>query len=391
MEAEQIVNVRGLVRPHFEQQWSRKAGAQLGRFDSSTGAVSVQPQDPREQTLVRHALGVIKGVLGARMDAGETIFVQRALVFVDGVPFATLVPPLKAREFIPTTVKGNPGDTVYLWRRMTRTGVARLFAPGAALDLPRANVYQEEISQRYYPVGVKIVYNYFELLAVGAALANGQPVDLVGESLRAALEALEKKLDLIAAYGTAAPPGSGAAAMGLEVEADVGITGLLNLSNATAYTIPVGAAGSALWSQKTPDEVLADLNGIVGGQVSATYEVHRPDTVIVPVAQFEQQLQRRMSDVSGETIGSFFLRTRREMGHKIEIHPWYYASGAGAGSTDVIAAYKRDPRMLEHVLAMDASPLPANTQGLETTQPVIAKTAGVVCHYPLSVSLGVGI
>lgn len=363
--ADQIIRIDGLIRPSFRDMWLARAGSSLGggRLDSRTGEYR------------------------ARFDAGETAFTQRALTFIDKEIFATLIPPLEARTFIPTQVKGNPGDETYLWRRITRVGMARLFAPGAALDLPRASMLTEEITQRYYPVGVKIVYSYFELLAVGAALANGQPVDLVGESMRAALEAVEKKLDILAAFGTAAPP----TGFSLEVEADIGLTGLLNNPNATVYTIPPGQSGFTQWALKTPDEILLDLNGIVGGQVASTYKVHRPDTIIVPISEFEVQLQRRMSDVSGETVLSFFVRTRREAGHTITVLSWMYAAGAGSGPSDLMVAYKRDPRMFEHILAMDATPLQATTNGLETTQPVVAKSGGVVMRYPLSVSVASGI
>jgi len=359
----QVFNVKGLIPGYARDRWLATAAAKIGadRFDSAAG--KWRP----------------------RYDSAETGLTTMALTFIDKQVWETLLPPLKARLFIPTSKKGHPGDETYKWHKLTRIGVARLLAPGAGLDLPRANAYREEIYQRYYGIGVKIVYDYFELLAIGAAAANGQPFDLVGESMKAALEAIEKKLDLIAAFGTAAVITT--AGFGLEVEADVGLTGLLNNANATAYTPATGAAGGTAWSTKTPDEVLADLNGIVGGQVSSTYEVHRPDTLIVPISQFETQLQRRMSDVSGETILSFFRRTRREAGHDVEVIPWQYAAGAGSGGIDIMCAYKREPRMLEHVLSMDATPLAATTQGLETTQAVIAKTAGVVLHYPLSVSL----
>lgn len=362
MPQQQVFDVKGLVPDHFVSTWMAREGGRLGRFDGKAGRY--QP----------------------RYDAAESAFVQRALTFIETFVYATLIPPLEARTFIPTSVKAHAGAETFVWRRITRTGMARLIT-GNALDLPRAAMFAEEIFQRFYPLGVKTSYSYFELLAVGMAVQNGAGVDLVGESLRAALEAVEKKLDLIAAFGTATPP----TGFTLEQEADVGLTGLLNHPNATAYTIPVGAGGSTKWADKTPDEILLDLNGIVGGQVAGTFKVHRPDTMIVPVSQFETQLQRRMSDVSGETVLSFFLRTRREAGHDLEVKSWMYAAGAGLAGADILVAYKRDPRMFEHVLAMDATPLAPTTAGLETTQPVVAKTAGIVMRYPLSVSIGAGI
>lgn len=359
---QQTFKITGLVPQGFVDARLFQLGAKLGRMDAQQGRYL------------------------ARYDDAESPFIAQALRYLDPTLNPTLVPPLLAREFIPTSVKANPGADEYVWIRQTRTGVARLIT-GGAMDLPRSTIYQETIHQPFYTIGAKIEYSYFELLAMGMAIANNMPIDIVGESLRAAMEAIAKKLDIIAAFGTATPPGSFA----IEVEADVGLVGLLNNPNTTAYTVAPGAFGFTQWAFKTSYEVLLDLNGIFGGQVASTYQVHRPDRLLVPVLQFEQQLMRPMTDAGNETILSFFLRTRREAGNPVEVRPWYYMAGAGASGEDLMIAYKTDPRMFEHILSMDASPLPATTAGLVTTQPVVARTAGIVTRYPLSISGGAGI
>ena len=322
-----------------------------------------------------------------KFDAGETQFKALALTYIEEQMYATLVPPLLARTFIPTTVKGNPGDETTTYYRQTRTGIARLIT-GRSVDLTRSSFYVEPITHKVVSIGTSFEFNYFDLLAVGAALANHLPVDLVGENMRSGLESIEKRLDIIAAFGTATLPST----LGYELEqdADPGLVGLFNVPSAASYTIATGAAGSQTWALKTCDEILADLNGIVGSQVATTYAIHRPDTIIVPILQYEQQLQRRMSDVSGESVISFFLRTRRESGHEIQVHPWMYASSA-VSSTDAIVAFKRDPRLLEHMLLMDATPIASYQEGLRTITPIVARTAGVIARYPLSVSIGAGI
>lgn len=352
----QTIVANGLVPEPFVNQWLARAGQALQRFDG-------------------------RGFV-PRHDAAESAFTQRALTFIATEVFPTLIPPLKARQFIPTVVKGNPGAETYVWRKPTRTGIARLHAQGGALDSPVVGLTMEEVPQHLYTVSVQLKYNYFELLAVGMALENGQPVDLVGEKLKAALEAIEKKLDLIAAFGTGTQPSS----FSVEIDADVGLTGLLNSSLSSVYTTPQGAYGSKTWALKTADEVLADLFGIVAYQRSSTYEVHGGDTLVVPVSEFNAISGRRLSDVSGETILSFFVRTQREAKQPIDVFPWYYLSGAGLGSSDMGVLFKRDPRMLEHVLTMDASPLEPTKAGLETSQQVVARTAGLIQHYPLSVT-----
>ncbi len=354
-----------------------------GRMDSRGGFNA--RFDAAERAHVDRALRFFSYLLNPQrthLDAAEVGFTQRALTYISPEMHPTLVPPLEARKWIPTVVEGNPGDASYLWRKPTRTGIARFFAPGGARDLPVVGAFIGEINIPYFTVGAQIQYDYFELLAIGAALANGQPFDFVKEKLIAALEANEKKLDLIAAFGSATPPSS----YGIETDADVGMTGLLNNASISNYAIPVGASGSKLWVNKTADEVLADLSGIVAYQRSSTYKVHAPNTMLMPIAEKQSLISRRMSDVSGESILGYFQRTQREAGQPIDVFDWQYMTGSGTASSDQMVVFNRDPRMLKHVLSTDKATLPASTSGLITTQIVYSRTAGTCIWYPLSIT-----
>lgn len=332
--------------------------------------------------------GFVASVLGPnfaarRLDSGESIFVERALLFIEAQPYNTLVPPMKGRLLVPTDNSSHPGASHTVYRRYTRTGVARMIT-GRGQELPTVGLFVQEDSHRFFAVGAAYEYSYFDLLAVGMALANGQTINLDLELSIAAREAIEKKFDIIAGLGTA----SAALTYSVELEEDAGLLGLLNLPNARSYTPAVGAALGTAWSTKTPDEVLADLNGIVGDQVASTYEVHIPDTLIVPPAQREQQLTRSMGDGRSDSIETYFLKVNP---HIKKIESWMYCAGIGAGSSDVMVCYKRDPRMVRHMISMEATTLPPQQKDLMTRVPVIAKTAGVVSPYPLSVSIGAGI
>ena len=320
-----------------------------------------------------------------RRDAAESIYIERALMAIEAQPYNTLVPPLKSRKFVPTDNSVGPGAKFTAYRQYTRNGVARLITE-SGVDLPIVGAFVKEFVHQFYAVGAAYEYSYFDLLAIGFAMSKGESVNLDLELSIAAREAIEKKLDLIAAWGSAS-----AGAWALEVEEDVGLVGLINLTNASTYTIPNGAGGTTAWSTKTPDEILADLNGIVSYQVSTTYEVHTPDEIIVPTAQYQSQLQRSMGDGRAETIASYFVRTRKEIGESVMLSSWPYLDGAGAGSTDRMIAHKRDPRMARHVISMEATPLPQQQEGLNIRIPVVAKTAGVIAPYPLSVTYADGI
>lgn len=164
--------------------------------------------------------------------------------------------------------------------------------------------------------------------------------------------------------------------------------GLLNQPSATLYTVANGFAGFTEWSTKTPDEVIADLTGIVAAQIASTFKVFTSDTMLLPISQYESIGGRSMGDGRSDTILSYFLRTNK---HIKEIDSWMYLTGAGAGSTDRMVAYKKDPRMVRHMISMEFTQLPPQLDGMTYMVPCLAKTAGVVCPYPLSVSYGDGI
>jgi hypothetical protein len=322
------------------------------------------------------------GQYQARYDAAESVFVQRALLSIEAQPYNTLIPPLKGRQLVPTDNTSAAGAEYTVYRKYTRTGVARLIATRAS-DLPTVGLFVQEYSHRFYPIGAAYEYSYFDLLAVGVALANGQPINLDLEMSISAREAIEKKLDLIAGLGTAAA----ALAYSTELEEDAGLVGIANNPNASTYSLATGGTGSVLWSQKTPDEIIADLNGIVGYQVANTFEVHEPDTLVVSIAAYEQQLTRSMGDGRSDTILSYFLKTSP---HIKKVEKWQYLTGIGNAGKDRMICYKRDPRMVRHMISMEATTLPPQQEDMMTRVPVVAKTAGVVIPYPLSITYADG-
>lgn len=324
------------------------------------------------------------GFTQPRFDAAESIFVERALLAVEAQPYNTLVPPLKGRKFVPTDNTTHSGAKQTSYRQYTRTGLARLIT-SRGQDVPTVGLFVKEFVHNFYEVAAAYEYSYIDLLAIGMAMSNGQSVNLDLELSIAAREAIEKKFDLLAAWGSANSGGIFA----LEDEEDVGLVGLINMPNTATYTIPTGAAGGTTWASKTPDEVLADLVGIASYIISSSYETFVPDTILVPTSQYEAQLVgRSMGDGRSDTILSYFLKTNP---HIKAVESWPYLVGAGAAATDRMICYKRDPRYIRHMVAMEATPLPPTQVGMMMTTVVLARSAGAISSYPLSIANGDGI
>lgn len=311
------------------------------------------------------------------LDAAESAFIARALTFVESTTYVTDIPPLKGRMLVPTKTC-PPGAKFYNYVQITREGVAKwITAPGD--DLPRTTLFREEASQALHRVGASYGYSIDDLLAAQMSNANGvggPPINIDMEEALAARIAIEKKIDNVVRVGTSDGDSP-----------DLGLTGLLNNPNATIYSVANGAAGSPLWSTKTPDEIAADITGIASDQVAGTYDVEHPSRILLSIERHEYIANRRMGDGSNVSIKDFVLQTSPWIK---EILPWQFLSTAGSGSTQRMVAYNPDPMKLFLVMAQEFTQLPPQYRNMTYLTECTAKTGGVIVVKPLSLSYADG-
>lgn len=314
-----------------------------------------------------------------RRDAAETIFVERALTFVETETYNTEFPPLEGRKYVPVDTSAPPGAKFASYRQFTRTGIAKLVTERGQ-DLPTVKLYSKEFNHQFYRLGCSYEYTLDDLLAAQFSASNGGGslnIDL--EHSLAAREAIERGLDAIAGIGSA----TSATIPGLSqgVGPDVGLLGLLNQPNASTYVPATGAAGSTAWSQKTADERLADLSGMFGAMEAATYKVFTPTTILLPITQYRMLAGARMGDGSDESVITMF----NKFYPRVTIDSWQYCQGAGTNGTDRAVAFISDKRRIKHMISEEFRQMPAQYEDLEFSTDCLAKTAGVFSAYPLSI------
>jgi hypothetical protein len=300
------------------------------------------------------------------VDAAESVMLNRSLEDIAAQTYDVKYPELEARNHLPVNNRVSPAAQFYVYRQYDRVGMAKIIANYAS-DLPRADVVRKEFYVPIKSIGDAYGYNIQELR--GAA-KEGIPLDM--KKGEAAFRAVEERFDKIARTG----------------DTEHGLTGFLNLANATSYTVANGAAGSAKFEDKTPDEILRDLNGIVNNIVTTTKNVERPDTLLLPLKQYTLIASKRLGDGSDETILSHFLKTNPYIK---TVAPWYELAAAGAGGTDRMVCYKKDPKNIELIIPQEFEQFPPQMKNLEVVIPCHARCGGVVAYYPLSVSYGDGI
>ncbi len=138
--------------------------------------------------------------------------------------------------------------------------------------------------------------------------------------------------------------------------------GLLNSPKVTASNVANGAAGVGLWSQKTPDDILADFNDIMQSAWIATGYKFPPSHVLLPPAQFGFIVNQKVSSAGNiptiEYIRKFNIYTQQSGGGELTINPVKWLTGRGAGGTDRMVAYTRNQQVVRFPMtAMQNTPI----------------------------------
>ena len=123
---------------------------------------------------------------------------------------------------------------------------------------------------------------------------------------------------------------------------DVDATGLLNDAGVTTSTVATGASGSTLWDDKTPDEMLADVNTLLDETWVASALAVCPSDLLLPPAQFSLISSQKVSSAGNLSILEFLKQNSIALqinGKQLNIKPVKWLTGAGAGSSDRMVAY----------------------------------------------------
>jgi hypothetical protein len=316
----------------------------------------------------------------ARQDVGETLFVERALLWVETETYNTLFPPLEGLKYVPIDTSAPEGAKGTAYKQYTRAGIAKLVTERGG-DLPSSKLFVKEFQHQFYRLGMSYEYTLDDLLAAQFSAQNGGPaLNIDMEQALGAREAINKGLDAVAGIGSATSTTIPGLSQG--IGPDVGLLGLLNQPNASTYTPATGAQGSTTWLYKTPDEKIADLTGQYAAMEAGTYKIFVPDTFLLPITQFRGAAGQRMGDGSDESVISLF----RKLYPGIAIDSWQYCAGAGTGGVDRCVAYINNKRYVRHMVSQMFRQMPPQYKNLEFSVDCVAKTCGCVSPYPLSIS-----
>lgn len=126
---------------------------------------------------------------------------------------------------------------------------------------------------------------------------------------------------------------------------EVGATGLLNNASVTAGSVATGVAGSTLWSSKTPDEILADVNTLLQSTWSASAYAVCPGKLLLPPPQFAQISSQKVSSAGNVSVLKFLQDNSISLtinGVALDIQPVKWLVGRGSASANRMLAYTNE-------------------------------------------------
>ena len=136
--------------------------------------------------------------------------------------------------------------------------------------------------------------------------------------------------------------------VGLE---EYGYTGIINNPNATESTVADGASGNGNWKEKTPAEILADVNtALITTWEQAGYDnAAIPNHILLPYEEYNYILNTPMSDLATKSIYDYIMENNiaAKNGGDLFIGATQWCKGAGTGGTDRMVVYVNDERYLK--------------------------------------------
>lgn len=311
--------------------------------------------------------------LQARLDASESLFFERQLESIDARQYNVKFPLLKGRNLIPKVSNVGTWDTTYTYHQYEGLGKAKIIAPGAT-DLPRVDALGREFKSSIKDLGAEYGYTIGE---IRAAMAKNVPLDEL--KARAARRAIEELIDDLLAVG----------------DETYDIKGFINQSGVDkTFTPSTKAAGGTTWMNggapnATALEVVDDVGRFVNERFAALQEAEdmpQKFVVVLPAAEYAYAAIVRTTQGDHTALELILKNPLIE-----DVVPWHKLSGAGAGGTNRMICYARDPIVLGAVIALEYFPQAVQQKGLNFTVPVTARCGGTVIRYPVAVAYGDGI
>lgn len=263
------------------------------------------------------------------------------------------------------------GADTYSYKILTAFGSAKILATGAE-DLPSIGAGVEKRTGY-----VRTIANQFEITYDELQFAEYAGVNVNAEMGIIAYEVMMQEIDALGYLG----------------DSNHNLLGMLNHPNVPSTTaLNDGTSGATTWASKTPDKIYRDLRNFVSSVRSSTNMVEAPDTMLLPVAQFDLIAQEPFPSGTSSTILSFFLEQQRKYpGGITQVLPVPYIDNRGPGGVDLAILLSRREAKIKFHIPRDFTTLETQASGMKYCTPCNMRCGGVQLIKPLSMAYLTGI
>ena len=302
-----------------------------------------------------------------RLDSNESVFFNRELAYVKAKSYDAKYAELKGLSLIPISTEAGAGVNEIIFHQYRGVGFAKVIADYAK-DFPRVDIYGEEKAVKVKGIGDSYGYSIKE---IRASQRTGKNLDQ-----RRAITARRAHDEMMNR-------------MALKSNVADGTFGLLDFPGITEVTLQAdGTSSSKTWASKTPDQIVRDINDLVNAVMEPTSAREVPDTLLLPIAQYNDLATRRIGEAGEKTLMRYIL----DNSPYIKRIDWLSElKNFGAGGTNRALVGRFDEEHLTLEIPQPFEQFEAQQEGMEFTIPCHSECAGTIIYYPLAFAYADGI
>lgn len=302
-----------------------------------------------------------------RLDSNESVFFNRELAYVKAKSYDAKYAELKGLSLIPISTEAGAGVNEIIFHQYRGVGFAKVIADYAK-DFPRVDIYGEEKAVKVKGIGDSYGYSIKE---IRASQRTGKNLDQ--RRAITARRAHDEMMNRLALKSNTAD----------------GTFGLLDFPGITEVTLQAdGTNSSKTWASKTPDQIVRDINDLVSAVMEPTSAREVPDTLLLPIAQYNDIATRRIGEAGEKTLMRYIL----DNSPYIKRIDWLSElKNFGAGGTNRALVGRFDEEHLTLEIPQPFEQFEAQQEGMEFTIPCHSECAGTIIYYPLAFAYADGI
>jgi hypothetical protein len=298
-----------------------------------------------------------------RCDANESIFFARQLEYIKSQTYDIKYPALSALSLFPIDTSAGPGAKTITYRQYDTVGMAKVIA-SYANDLPRADVVAKEFTSNVRGIGDSYGYDVQE---IRYASMTGTPLE--SRKAAAARRAHDQKINVLAWAG----------------DTEHGLPGFLTNANIPGYTVPADGTGSSkLWTAKTADLIIRDVNAIINQVLTQSKGVHAANEVWLPIAQYALISSMPRGTGTDQTVLSFLQANNPGVTFKRVVE---LDNAMSSGTLDTMVAIENTAENLGLQVPMPFMQHSPQQKGLAFEVPCESRYGGVIVYYPLAMAI----